>query len=62
MCYVVPTAAAIVTTFIWRKNGSFKLWWLTLLFYGGALFGIIDHLWNRELLLISEDWFKDFAL
>ena len=61
MCYTVPTAAAIVTTFIWKKNRSLGLWWLLLLFYGGALFGVIDHLWNGELFLISENWVRDFA-
>jgi hypothetical protein len=62
MCYTVPTAAAIVTTFMWKKNKSLGLWWLLLLFYGGALFGVIDHLWNGELFLISENWVRDFAL
>lgn len=62
MCYIVPTAAAMVTTFIWKKNRSLELWWLLLLFYGGSLFGVIDHLWNGELFLISENWVKDFAL
>ncbi len=62
MCYIGPTAAAIVTTFIWKKNGSLKTWWLMLLFYGGSLFGIIDHLWNGELFLISENWIKDLTL
>ena len=62
MCYAVPTAAAIFTTFIWKKNRSLKFWWLLLLFYGGSLFGVIDHLWNGELFLISENWVKDFAL
>jgi len=62
MCYLVPTAAAITTTFIWKKSKSLKLWWLLLLFYGGSLFGVIDHLWNGELFLISENWAKDLAL
>lgn len=62
MCYLVPTAAAIATTFVCRTNNSLKLRGLNLMFYGGALFGLIDHLWNGELLLISEDWLKDLAL
>lgn len=62
MCYLVPTAAAITATFIWKKSKSLKLWWLLLLFYGGSLFGLIDHLWNGELFLISENWVKDLAL
>lgn len=62
MCYLVPTVAAIATTFAWKKKGTLKLWWLVLMFYGGSLFGIIDHLWNRELFLISENWLKDLSL
>jgi hypothetical protein len=55
-------AAAITTSFIWKKTRILKLWWLALMFYGGSLFGIIDHLWNRELFLISENWLKDLCL
>ncbi len=62
MCYTVPSAAAIITTLWWRKKRSFKTWWLILMFYGGSLFGVIDHLWNGELLLISENWLKDLFL
>ena len=29
---------------------------------GGAIFGIVDHLWNGELLLISEDIGYDLLL
>ncbi|MBU0503038.1 MAG: hypothetical protein ABH882_05340 [Candidatus Omnitrophota bacterium] len=62
MCYAAPTTAAIITTFIWSSRKTVELFWLMLLFYGGALFGIIDHLWNGELFLISENWVKDFSL
>lgn len=62
MCYTVPLVAAITTTFMWKKKGALKLWWLTLMLYGGGLFGIIDHLWNQELFLISENWLKDLCL
>lgn len=62
MCYTVPAAAALVTTFIWIKNGSSRLWNLLLLFLGGSVFGIIDHLWKGELFLISREWAKDLAL
>ncbi|MEW5816576.1 MAG: hypothetical protein AB1798_14435 [Spirochaetota bacterium] len=62
MCYTVPTTAAIVTTFMWSSKKTVQLFWLMLLFYGGALFGVIDHLWNGELFLISEDWLKDLSL
>lgn len=62
MCYVFPTVGAIVTSTIWNKTKSVKTWWLSLLFWGGALFGVIDHLWNGELFLISKDWLKDISL
>jgi len=62
MCYTVPTAAAVITTFCWKKSGSTKTLWLMLMLYGSALFGIIDHLWNGELFLISENWRSDIAL
>jgi len=62
MCYTVPLAAGITTTFICRKNRSIQMWWLNLLFYGGSLFGLVDHLWNGELFLISKDWVSDLAL
>jgi hypothetical protein len=62
MCYTVPTTAAIVTTFMWRSKKTVSLFWLMLMFYGGALFGVIDHLWNGELFLISKEWLKDLSL
>jgi hypothetical protein len=62
MCYTVPIVAAVTTTFIWRKNRSVQMWWLILMFYGGSLFGFVDHLYNGELFLISKDWVKDLAL
>jgi hypothetical protein len=62
VCYTIPLVAAITTSFIWKKKRILKLWWLALMFYGGSLFGIIDHLWNQELLLISENWLKDLCL
>ncbi|MCS7152250.1 MAG: hypothetical protein NZ928_07745 [Endomicrobia bacterium] len=60
MCYIIPTAAAVVTTFIKKKTE--KLYWLNLMFYGGAVFGFVDHLWNGELFLVSPDWVKDVLL
>jgi hypothetical protein len=62
MCYTVPLAAAITTSFIWKKKKNLKLWYLNLMFSGGSLFGVIDHLWNKELFLISRDWIKDLCL
>ena len=62
MCYLGPTTAAIVTTFVWKSKKTVSSFWLMLLFYGGALFGVIDHLWNGELFLVSENWVKDVTL
>lgn len=62
MCYLGPTTAAIVTTFIWKGKKTSRLFWLMLMFYGGSLFGVIDHLWNGELFLVSKEWPKDVIL
>ncbi len=62
MCYTVPIISGIVTSALWSKTKSIKIWWLNLLLWGGALFGFVDHLWNKELLLISKDWLKDITL
>ena len=62
MCYAFPTAGAVITTAVWSKTKSVKVWWLSLLFWGGALFGVIDHLWNGELFLISENIVSDLWL
>ncbi len=62
MCYLGPTTAAIVTTFMWKTKKTLRLFWLMLMFYGGALFGVIDHLWNGELFLVSKEWVKDLSL
>jgi hypothetical protein len=62
MCYVVSLAAAASSHIVWVKTKSVKVWWLTLMFYGGALFGVIDHLWNKELFLISKNTANDLLL
>lgn len=62
MCYTAPLVGAVVTTAAWAKTKNVKVWWLTLMFYGGALFGVIDHLWNGELFLISENIISDLLL
>ena len=62
MCYTVPLAGAMVTSLAWGRTKSVKTWWLALMFYGGALFGVVDHFWNGELFLISENTVKDLLL
>jgi hypothetical protein len=64
VCYIVPTVASIIeymrTRKIKQKNPHKN--WLNLMFLGGTLFGIIDHLWNGELFLISANWVSDLTL
>jgi hypothetical protein len=62
MCYTVPLVASIITTIRGRQKKETKFHWLNFLLYGGTLFGVIDHIWNGELFLISASWVKDIAL
>ena len=62
MCYAAPLAGAVVATVAWSKTKGVKVWWLMLMFYGGALFGVIDHWWNGELFLVSENIVSDLSL
>jgi len=63
VCYTIPLAAAIISSIAWgsQRRGPAG-WWLNLLLYGGALFGLVDHLWNGELFLIGEAPFMDLLL
>ncbi len=62
MCYTVPIAGAVVTSLWWKKTHDLKVWWLNLMLCGGALFGFVDHLWNKELFLISDNIASDLLL
>lgn len=62
MCYAVPVISGIFTSAIWSKTKSIKIWWLNLLLWGGGIFGFVDHLWNRELFLISGNIARDLML
>ena len=66
VCYLVPLAAAVVHTVL-RKNvhsmrGDKHQLWLGMLLSGGALFGVVDHLWNGGLLLFSGNLVPDLLL
>jgi len=55
-CYIVPTVAALIHLFMRKKIPNFQVSqhrWLSNLLFGGAIFGLVDHAWNRELLLFS---------
>lgn len=54
-CYTVPLLAAGIHYIMRKRNG-----WndkynkiLNLLFVGGAIFGVVDHAWNKELFVFS---------
>lgn len=65
VCYAVPAMAAI-SHYFGRKKGLFKnderQKQLNLLLAGGAMFGIVDHWWNRELFLLKGNVASDIAL
>lgn len=65
-CYIVPAVAAVVLYFLRGKIPSMRdnthYVWLNLLFVGGAIFGVIDHLWNGELFMMGEKPLLDLAL
>ena len=65
-CYGVPAVAALVHYAIRKRRpawGSQKhQQWLTLMLSGGAIFGIVDHLYHGELFLVGDDFAKDLLL
>lgn len=65
-CYAVPLAAAIVHYVMRRNITDWKEnkyhFWLNLLLAGGAIFGVIDHLWNGEIFLIGDNLILDLLL
>jgi hypothetical protein len=66
VCYLVPMLAALVHSGFRKKvkrmNANPYQRWLSLLLAGGAMFGVIDHLWNGELFLIGPNILSDLAL
>ena len=66
VCYAVPAVAAIVHYGLRKSKASWKKstsqLWLSLLLSGGAIFGIVDHLWNGELFLFGENLIIDLLL
>ena len=64
VCYIVPTIASVIE-YIRNRKIKQKIPhknWLNLMFLGGTIFGIIDHLWNGEIFLISKNWVTDLTL
>ena len=65
VCYIVPTLGAVavfVFRKIWEKKPSVHSYWLNILLFGGAVFGIVDHVWNGELFLFGEKTLMDMSL
>lgn len=63
-CYVVPTAIAVLSIVYRRKHDlhSKHAQWFTMMFSGGSIFGIVDHLWNGQLLLLGPNLAQDLLL
>lgn len=63
VCYTIPLTAAIISTVVWKFHKSGPAgWWLNLLLYGGAIFGVVDHFWNGELFAIGPNVSMDLLL
>lgn len=66
VCFIVPTAVAIVHVIMRKKMTSLKNnvhhLWLNLLLVGAAIFGLVDHWWNGELFFIGENIILDILL
>jgi len=64
VCYAVPTTVAVLSILFRRRYNLHTKYaqWFTLLFSGGAVFGVVDHLWNGELFLIGGNIVSDLLL
>jgi len=64
VCYAVPATAAVLSVIYRKKHNLHTKYaqWFTLLFSGGSIFGIVDHLWNGELFLIGNNIASDLLL
>ena len=64
VCYAVPLAL----TFLlhggrkWTRMEERRRERLEKLMAGGAIFGVVDHAWNGELLLVGKDPLADVML
>jgi len=59
-----PTAIAVLSIVYRRKHDlhSKHAQWFTMMFSGGSIFGIVDHLWNGQLLLLGPNLAQDLLL
>lgn len=61
VCYALSVLSAAAVYAIRRRGDAPELRTLNLMFFGGALFGFIDHWWNGELFY-SPDLAADMLL
>ena len=65
-CYIIPLLATFVHYGMRKKvpalSASPRQGWLTMMLGGASVFGVIDHLWNGELFLVSSNIMWDLAL
>lgn len=64
MCYTIPLVATLILNGIKKakKTESPHLERLNLLFLGGTMMLVVDHLWNKEIFLIGENIVGDLLL
>lgn len=66
VCYIVPLIGAMVHFGARRRVEGWRTsvhhLWLNLLLAGGAVFGVVDHLWNGELFLFGGNLAWDLLL
>lgn len=69
VCYIVPLVATALIS-VGRKTGgkglsighaSYGLW-LNIMMLGGAVFGLIDHMFTGELFVLTSMWMTDMAV
>jgi hypothetical protein len=65
-CYIIPLMATLVQYGMRKKipalAASPRQGWLTMMLGGASVFGVIDHAWNGELLMVSANPGWDLAL
>jgi len=65
-CFVIPLMATLVHYGMRKRVPALgtdtKQGWLTLMLGGASVFGVIDHAWNGELLMVSPNLGWDLAL
>jgi hypothetical protein len=65
-CFVIPLLATFAHYGMKKKIPALqadpKQGWLTMMLGGASVFGVIDHLWNGQLFLVSPNIGWDLLL